>query len=212
MRIAAHLGVPVAAVETAVIGKRKLLVVERYDRIVRADGVVERIHQEDFCQATATVPDNKYEEDGGPSLLRVAGLLQTVAASDAIEDLLKAVTINALIGNGDAHAKNYSILHQLTGTLTLAPLYDLLCTLYYGDDRLAMYIDSVHRTNRVTVQRIAKEALKWGMSTERAMTIVLDLLEGAPAAIAAARDETEGVSEEMVSTIEGQLARLRSSE
>jgi serine/threonine-protein kinase HipA len=64
--------------------------------------------------------------------------LQTVAVPNAIEDLLKAVTINALIGNGDGHAKNYSILHQPTGTLTLAPLYDLLCTLYYGDGRLAM--------------------------------------------------------------------------
>lgn len=211
MRIAANLGVPVAAVETTVIGGRKLLVVKRYDRIVRADGVVERIHQEDFCQATAAVPDNKYEGDGGPSLLRVAGLLQTVAAPDAIEDLLKAVTINALIGNGDAHAKNYSILHQVTGTLTLAPLYDLLCTLYYGDDRLAMFIDSVHRTNQVTVERIAKEALRWGMSTDRAITIVLDLLERAPAAIAASRDETEGVPEKMVSMIEGQLAQLRSS-
>lgn len=211
MRIAANLGVPVAAVETTVIGGRKLLVVKRYDRIVRAHGVVERIHQEDFCQATATVPGNKYEEDGGPSLLRVAGLLQTLSVPNAIEDLLKAVTINALIGNGDAHAKNYSILHQLTGTLTLAPLYDLLCTLYYGDDRLAMYIDSVHRTNQVTVERIAKEALRWGMSTDRAISIVLDLLERAPAAIAASRDETEGVPEKMVSMIEGQLAQLRSS-
>jgi hypothetical protein len=77
---------------------------------------------------------------------------------------------------------------------------------------LAMYIDNIRRTNRVTVERIANESLKWGMSTERATTIILDLLEGAPAAIAASRDETEGVPDEMVSSIEGQLAQLLTSQ
>ena len=129
-----------------------------------------------------------------------------------MERLLKAVTVNALIGNGDAHAKNFSLLHTEDGTLTLTPLYDLVCTLYYGDDQLAMYIDNIRRTNRMTVERIANESLKWGMSAERATTIILDLLEGAPAAIAASRDETEGVPDEMVSTIEGQLAQLLTSQ
>jgi serine/threonine-protein kinase HipA len=129
-----------------------------------------------------------------------------------LERLLKAVTVNALIGNGDAHAKNFSLLHTEDGTLTLTPLYDLVCTLYYGDDQLAMYIDNIRRTNRMTVERIANESLKWGMSAERATTIILDLLEGAPAAIAASRDETEGVPDEMVSTIEGQLAQLLTSQ
>ena len=63
------------------IGGRTLLVVERYDRIVHADGTVERIHQEDFCQATGTGPDNKYEENSGPSLRRIAGLLASRRSS-----------------------------------------------------------------------------------------------------------------------------------
>ena len=211
MRVAKHLGLDVATVETTTIGGRKLIVVERYDRIVSADGAVERIHQEDFCQATGLSPDLKYEEDGGPSLQRIASILEDVAAPDSLQRLLEAVTVNCLIGNGDAHAKNFSLLHNTFGALTLTPLYDLMCTLYYGDDRLAMCIDSVHRTNRVTVERIANEAARWGMPRERAMTIVVDLLERAPAAITAARDETEGVPKEMVSTIEDQLAQMRSS-
>jgi len=212
MRIARHLGRPVATVETTAIGSRKLLVVERFDRIVHADGAVTRIHQEDFCQATATVPDHKYEEDGGPSLQRIAGLLQAAATPNALDDLLRAVTTNAVIGNGDAHAKNFSLLHQPSGALTLAPLYDLLCTLYYGDDRLAMYIDTVHRTNRVTANRISNEAVRWGISKKHAMSIIDAILERAPAAIAAARDETDGVADELVSTIEGQLAQLQSAQ
>jgi serine/threonine-protein kinase HipA len=212
MRVARHLGLPVATVETMMVGSRKLLVVERYDRVVHADGTVERIHQEDFCQATSTLPDNKYEEDGGPSLRRIAGLLQTVAAADTLDDLLRAVTMNALIGNGDAHGKNFSLLHQPSGALTLAPLYDLMSTLHYGDDRLAMYVDNVHRTDKVTAERIVNEATAWGLSRSNATGIVDDLLARAPEAMAAARDETDGVSKELFATVNDQLARLRSKE
>ncbi len=212
MRIAKHLGLDVANVETTAIGGRRLIVVERYDRIVGADGSVERVHQEDFCQAAGVAPETKYEEDGGPSLLRMAGILASVAAPDSLDRMLKAVTVNALVGNGDAHAKNISLLHTAAGPLALAPLYDLLCTLHYGDDRLAMYIDNVRRTDRVTVERIVNEAVHWGMGRSGATTIVQDLLDRAPAAIAAARDETSGVPEGIVNTVEQQLVQLQSSD
>jgi serine/threonine-protein kinase HipA len=212
MRVAQHLGLDVATVETTEIAGRKLIVVERYDRRVATDGSVERIHQEDFCQATGVAPEAKYEEDGGPSLLRIAGILQAVAAPGSLERLLQTVTVNSLIGNGDAHAKNFSLLHHVNGALTLTPLYDLMCTLYYGDDQLAMYVDNVHRTNRLTVERIVNEAEHWGMQRAIATEIVVDLLETASAAIIAARDETAGVPKKLVSTVEAQLKQLRSAE
>ncbi len=212
MRVAKHLGLDVASVETTKIGGRKLIVVERYDRRVGADGTVQRIHQEDFCQATGIAPETKYEEDGGPSLLRIAGILRDVAAPDSLERLLEAVTVNALIGNGDAHAKNFSLLHTEGGALTLTPLYDLMCTLYYGDDRLAMYIDNIHRTNRVTVERIVNEAARWGVPRHRATEIVVNLLENAPRALSSAREETQGVPAKLVTTVEAQLKQLRSAE
>jgi serine/threonine-protein kinase HipA len=212
MRIARHLGIVVAHVETMTLGSQKLLVVERYDRIVHPDGAVERIHQEDFCQATATIPDHKYEEDGGPSLRHIAGLLQAVGSSDALDNLLRAVTMNALVGNGDAHAKNFSLVHTPTGALTLAPMYDVLSTLHYGNERLAMYVDNVHQSNQVRTQRIVNEATAWGLSRTNAIVIVDDLLARAPDAMAAARDETDGVSAELFATVRNQLARLRSKE
>jgi serine/threonine-protein kinase HipA len=208
MRIARHLALDVAALDTTEIGGRKLIVVERYDRRVAADGTVERIHQEDFCQATGVAPDTKYEEDGGPSLHRIADILASVAAPGSLEQLLKAVTLNCLIGNGDAHAKNFSLLHHPSGALTLAPLYDLMDTLYYGDDRLAMLVDNVHRTDRVTVERIVNEAARWGMPRDQAEATVTALLDHAPSAIAAALDETPDVPDRLISTIEGQRARL----
>jgi serine/threonine-protein kinase HipA len=212
MRVAKQLGLDVAAVETTEIAGRKLIVVERYDRVVSADGSVERIHQEDFCQATGIAPEAKYEEDGGPSLQRIAGILQSVAALDSLEKLLQAVTLNVLLGNGDAHGKNLSLLHHASGALALTPLYDLMCTLYYGDDRLSMYIDNVQRTSRVTGQGIANEAVGWGLSRDRAMATIGNLLDKAPAALAGARKETDGAPNDMVSTIERQLTQLRSTE
>jgi serine/threonine-protein kinase HipA len=211
MRIAKHLDLDVAAVETTAIAGRKLIVVERYDRAIGADGSVERIHQEDFCQATGTPPDTKYEEDGGPSLRRVAGILQAVAAPGSLEKLAQAITLNVMLSNGDAHAKNFSMLHPASGGLTLAPLYDLMCTLHYGDDRLAMYVDSVKRTDRVTAERILNEAVRWGLSPTAAGEIVGDLLERAPGAIAAAREEAEGVPDSLAKTIEQRLAQLQAT-
>ena len=164
MRVAQHLGLDVAPVETTEVLHRKLIVIERYDRVVHDDGSVERLHQEDFCQAVGIPPDRKYEEDGGPSLRRIAGIVQAVASRESVEELLRAVTLNALIGNGDAHAKNFSLLHDGSGGLRLAPLYDMMSTLWYGDDKLAMYIDDVRRTNRVTGDRLINEATRWGLS------------------------------------------------
>ena len=211
LRAAQHLGLPVPSVDTTTVNGRRLLIVERYDRIVHSDGAVERIHQEDFCQATGIHPDKKYEEDGGPSLQRLAEILQATASADSLELLLRAVTVNVLVGNGDAHAKNFSLLHDTSGALRLAPLYDLLSTLVYGDDRLAMYIDNVHRTDRVTADRIVNEATRWGMSRRRAAGIIGDVLERVPAAAEAARDETDDLPDDVPAIVDSQLTQLRSS-
>jgi serine/threonine-protein kinase HipA len=210
MRIAQNLGLAVAAVETTEMAKRRMIVVERFDRTIGGDGTVERIHQEDLCQATGVPPDTKYEEDGGPSLRRIADILQSVAAADSLERFLQALTLNVLIGNGDAHAKNFSLLHHPSGALTLTPLYDLMCTLHYGDNRLAMYVDTVQRTDRVTAERIVNEAMNWGMSRERAVSTVDDILERAPAAMSAAREETPHLPLELYATVQDQLSQLRS--
>jgi len=208
MRLARNLGLPVAHVETATMGGRRVIVVERYDRIVHTDGSVERIHQEDFCQATGILPDKKYEEDGGPSLRRMAETLQAVAGPDSLELLLRAVTLNVLIGNGDAHGKNFSLLHDPSGVLRLAPLYDLISTMVYGDDRLAMYIDTVQRTDRVTAGRIINEAGRWGISESRAAEMVGDVLDRVPAAAEAARTEAETPPSDVTALVGSQVARL----
>jgi serine/threonine-protein kinase HipA len=207
MRVARHLGMTVADIETITVNGRRLIVVSRYDRAIDPAGAVERIHQEDFCQATGLLPLKKYEEDSGPSLRKMAGILRTVDRN-SLETLLEATTLNVVIGNGDAHAKNFSLLHDRNGALRMAPLYDLLSTLMYGDDRLAMYIDNVHRTNRVTFERLINEATTWGLSRRRVIEVVRTLLARVPDAVKRAANETPGTPAEVLEIVSAQLDKL----
>lgn len=204
MRLARHLDLPVADVETATVAGQRLIVVSRYDRKVDPSGAVERIHQEDFCQATGVPPLKKYQEDGGPSLRQIAAILRATDP-ESLDNLLRAATLNVVIGNGDAHAKNFSLLHQGSGALRLAPLYDLMSTLFYGDDRLAMFIDDVRRTNRVTLHRVISEAAAWGVPRPRAAEIVSELLAAIPTASERAVEETPGVPKEILKIVAAQL-------
>jgi serine/threonine-protein kinase HipA len=210
MRVAKRLGLSVADVDVFGIGSRSLLAVRRYDRIVHADGTLERVHQEDFCQAFGILPDNKYQERGGPSLKRIAQTVADVAAPESVLELAKAMVLNTLVANGDAHGKNFSVLHEPSGTLRLAPLYDVLCTLDYGVDELAMYIDNVHRVNRVNSACLVNEIESWGVSRSDADALVSDILERSSEAIAAAREDTPGLRDEIFRTIERQRRQLLS--
>jgi len=208
MRFALHLGLQVANVETTNVAKRRLLVVERYDRIVRDNGDVERIHQEDFCQATETAPDRKYQEDGGPSLSRIAGVLSAVAKPDALESLFQAVAVNVIVGNGDAHGKNFSLLYLPTGEVRLAPAYDVMSTLIYDDDRLAMSVGDVRRTDRVDRERLLNEATSWGLRRVRAEELLETMRARADDAMTAAADETPEVPARLLEIVQFQLKRL----
>ncbi len=140
MRLAAAADLEVAPVEPRTVEGRTFLLVERYDRVVTADGV-SRVHQEDFCQALGIPPERKYAHDRGPAFRDCFALLRRVAARPAVDvlKLLDAAIFNLIVGNADAHGKNFSLLHENGGT-RLAPLYDLLVTVAYPDlsPRLAM--------------------------------------------------------------------------
>lgn len=210
MRVAKHLDLPVAGVEVIVVQDRKLLVVDRYDRVTHAGGRVDRIHQEDFCQALRVGPERKYQGLGGPSLTNVAQVVEVAVGAEALEALLRAVMLNILIGNADAHAKNFSLLHLPDGSMQLAPLYDLVSTLSYPglDPELAMYIDDVRRITRVSRDRVINEASSWGVLRARAAEVVEDLLARAPAAADAAQAETKGLPDTVRTTFDLQLAIL----
>ena len=143
MRLAAGLGLDAAPVEPYVAGDRACLLVTRYDRELGPNGGIRRLHQEDFCQALGIVADRKYAADGGPGFRQCFELVRRVCTRPAVEvlKLLDAAIVQVLIGNADAHGKNYSLLHR-DGGVELAPLYDLLSTVAWPDlsPRFAMRI------------------------------------------------------------------------
>jgi serine/threonine-protein kinase HipA len=127
MALAAHAGLEVAPAEPRLAGGQECLLVHRYDRSL--DGTPDgRLHQEDFCQALGLVPSVKYENEGGPSVADCARLIHRHSDAPARDLIafLDALLFNFLIGNNDAHSKNYSLLLDGPGAIRMAPLYDLL--------------------------------------------------------------------------------------
>ena len=156
MTLAAHMNLPAAKVETRKIEDVEYLQVERYDRKhVTIDGApgVERLHQEDFCQAQNIVSELKYQKEDGPSFKQCFTLLRNVSTAPVLDlaNLLDAAIFNYLIGNNDAHGKNFSLVYP-DKEIRLAPLYDAISTIYYPElnTDMAMRIGREYSSDKVT--------------------------------------------------------------
>jgi serine/threonine-protein kinase HipA len=173
MKLAAVAGLPAAKVETRIVVDIEYLLVERYDRVHQknAEGAttLDRLHQEDFCQAQGIVSETKYQKEGGPSLKQCFALLRDVSSAPVIDlsRLLDAVIYNYLVGNNDAHGKNFSLLYHGVGTanqeIRLAPLYDVVSTIYYPElsKDMAMKIGGKYSSDKATpkdFEQLAEEA------------------------------------------------------
>ena len=188
MSLAAATGLPAAKVETRTVEGIKYLLVERYDRVHRqAEGgtILERLHQEDFCQAQNIAPEMKYQKEGGPSLKQCFRLIRDASSAPVIDlaRLLDAVIFNYLVGNNDAHGKNFSLLYHGSGTahlaLRLAPLYDVVSTVYYPElsKEMAMKIGKEYSSERVTPSDFEKLAEEAGLAKPIVKQHVLELAE-----------------------------------
>jgi serine/threonine-protein kinase HipA len=208
MKLAARAGLSVAKVELEQLGGKRVLVVERFDRRL-ANGRLQRIHQEDACQALGIRP--KYEQDGGPSFRRLAGVLSSFERKDELAPLLTLATFNMIIGNADAHGKNYSILHDELGQIALAPAYDLMSTVLYPDidTVLGMYLDNVRQIQRVERNRIVNEGESWGLTRTEADRAVSDTIMRVAEALAHPVD-LEPYEADLMKLVEARTAGLSS--
>ncbi|KRE80260.1 type II toxin-antitoxin system HipA family toxin [Arthrobacter sp. Soil763] len=139
---AAHLAgaralkIPVA--KSSVIADRNGLaglLVERFDRVRGADGTWRRLPLEDGSQVLGLPPAAKYGVDGEA----VAAALARVCRAPVVasRNLYLQFVFAWLTGNGDLHAKNLAVLGSPAG-FVMAPVYDVPCTLLYGDETLAL--------------------------------------------------------------------------
>jgi serine/threonine-protein kinase HipA len=125
-------GLSVVVPEVMAFGGHPTILSRRYDRDV-VEGVVTRLHQEDFAQALGLPASLKYERRGTPERSFNAAavhrlLRQTAVPALAVREFLKLTLFNACVGNADNHAKNHSLLYLGGPAPLLAPAYDLLPT------------------------------------------------------------------------------------
>jgi serine/threonine-protein kinase HipA len=162
---------------------RQFLLVERYDRVVDAQGHRQRLHQEDFCQALGVVPEMKYQNEGGPDLAQCFDLVRRITRPNApqILRLLDYVIFNALIGNHDAHAKNFSLLYA-GKSAALAPCYDTLSTAVYPTLtlKMAMKIGSKYTFSEVQARHWDQFAEDVGLGKAQARKRILALAKSLP--------------------------------
>lgn len=135
MKVAKEIGLEVAEVEIRKVGEIEFLLVERFDRKYSNNLECERILQEDFAQSLGIQARDKYKVTF-KDCLKV--LNQTATPANSKLRFVRQVIFNYLIGNTDAHAKNFSVYLTNDG-ITLTPAYDLLCSSIYDcDQRIAM--------------------------------------------------------------------------
>jgi len=176
MTLARACGLDCARCSIVVIGGKRRYLCERYDR-TEADGHVRRLHQEDFCQLLRVDPKNKYEALGGPGVAESMKLMRDLSlpSSDTLE-FLRRLVFNFLIGNGDAHGKNFSVLYH-ERKARLAPMYDVMSTAVYEEiaKRMAMKIDGEYAFKWMSRAKFLRMAEKLGVAS-RTMAHEIDRL------------------------------------
>jgi len=193
----------------------EIYVVDRYDRNRDENGVMHRIHQEDFCQALGVVPEMKYQHEGGPDLTQCFDLVRSATRPSApqILRLLDFCVFNALIGNHDAHAKNFSLLYAGKAPV-LAPFYDTLSTAVYPTltPKMAMKIGSKYKFSEVEKRHWEQFAEGVGFTKAQAKRRILELAKLLPATARKLQSDTghgfagNAVVERIIALIEQRCA------
>lgn len=112
----------------------KAFVIERFDRLPDGD----LIHIEDFAQVFDVRPDDKYKK---ANMRNIASVVAAEAGLDDALELIRRLTFNTLIGNGDMHLKNWSLIYPDRRNAALAPAYDFVSTIpYMPNDQAALNV------------------------------------------------------------------------
>mgnify|MGYP000058134164 CR=1 FL=1 len=206
MRLAKKVGLPTPEVSMGEVRGMQYYLVERYDRTGGGESAIKRLHQEDFCQALSVVPQLKYEDEGGPGVTQSLELISRATREPASDRLLflRMLIFHFLIGNADAHAKNYALLYR-TRTPELAPVYDAISTAVYPSmtKRLAMRIgqrslpDTIQLKHWLTLVPNSKPAQRLLM--QELQTVSHNVQEGSAELIEQMRHE--GIDHPVISKI-----------
>ena len=215
MTLARAVGLDVPDTEYRQIGRKPCILVQRYDRTTDETGHTTRLHQEDFCQALGFPPERKYQAEGGPTLADCISLLRDWSTTPVLDipSFINGLIFNVLIGNADAHGKNFSLIYSNSGR-RLSPFYDLVCTLAWPNlsKNLAMKIGSCNSIDAFTIgdwKNMAKRAgLGWPMLRERMTENCRRVLNKLSEVQAQTKEYNDSTARLLHETIEGRAGRM----
>jgi serine/threonine-protein kinase HipA len=152
MSMAKAAGIPVP--EFYLSQNNQLFVMRRFDRT--AEG--EALGFEDMAVLTGRSTADKYKG----SYSQIATALNMFCAAEykaqALAQLFDQVTLSCIVGNGDAHLKNFGVLYTdpLAGDVRMAPAYDIVnTTSYIPEDGLALSLKGTRNLFLARVELIA---------------------------------------------------------
>ncbi|BBE08989.1 Putative regulator containing a HipA-like domain [Mycoavidus cysteinexigens] len=154
---------------------QEFLAVRRFDRTPEG----QRIHIEDFCQVLSLAPERKYGKRTDYETLAAVLLHAAVHGERQVAAYIRRQVVNTLLGNTDAHLKNFSLIYRDGRTPELAPAYDQVPVFLYFDETpfLAVNkkIDQILSAQTLKTYRELYKLL--GLSTVLAAQIVKDTIE-----------------------------------
>lgn len=187
LKLTEAFGLPVNQTQIDTFGETKALVIERFDRRWTKDGRLLRLPQEDCCQALSVPPTLKYQNEGGPGIVDIVGLLTGSDTPTEDQDLFfKAQIVFWLMGATDGHAKNFSVFIGPGGSYRMTPLYDILSAqpslitrqIERKQMKLAMSVgDRRHyRVDQIHGRHFLQTAARGGLSKARALALIDDIV------------------------------------
>ena len=182
IKTAEKLGIKVPNVKIGYANKTKYFLIQRYDREIN-NNQIKRIHQEDFCQASNMPSAYKYQSEGGVDFKRCFEILRaTSQPAVAINQFIQLMIFNYLIGNNDAHGKNFSILHYENGKINFAPAYDILCSQVYPEllNKMAMKIGGHYKHDEILLRHFEKLANENDISFTQLKKVIKNQCENLP--------------------------------
>lgn len=204
--LSAQCGLPTAEAEVLDIGSHRSLLITRYDRTGVGEQLT-RLHQEDFCQALGVPSRTKYQAEGGPNFADCFALIRKASTQPARDliTLFEASIFNYLIGNNDAHGKNFAFLYapiDARPSIRLAPLYDLVCTAYFEDlsPKMAMKIGKAYLPSDIRLKHWETFWEAIGFSKRQALKQSLEFADRVASALKSTpENEVEAKIQEIIS-------------
>ncbi|MFJ8989968.1 type II toxin-antitoxin system HipA family toxin [Streptomyces sp. NPDC102279] len=107
-------------------GEQWAYAVRRFDRT--RDEHRTSVHIEDFAQVRDKYPQDKYQS----TFETVAAIAHRGHDVDSLRETARRIAFSVLVGNGDAHLKNWSLIYRDRRVPSLSPVYDLVSTIPYA--------------------------------------------------------------------------------